>query len=136
MKRKWPNCHKIFDSSKKYCSVRCAREVQRQRRQILLGAMLGAVVFAAAIYTTPKTEFRPEPRLPIALAEIRQLAHDDSCPVCAGKTKVDCKVCIDGKIFYMGTSAECNRCRGKGWIICSMCKGTGKLQEALAAAKT
>ena len=68
MKRKCSNCHKIFDSNKEYCSVRCAREVRRQRRQILLGAMLGAVVLAAAIYTAPKTEFRPEPRLPISLA--------------------------------------------------------------------
>jgi hypothetical protein len=26
--------------------------------------------------------------------ELQQLAHDESCPICDGKAKVDCKICI------------------------------------------
>lgn len=129
-----PNCHTVFDSGNNYCSERCAREVRRHRRQFLLGAMLGALVLALAIYTAPKTEFRPEPRLPISLAEIRQLAHDEFCPICAGKTKVDCNICIDGNFFFMGTSAACSRCAGNGWLLCPACKGSGKLKDALSMA--
>lgn len=134
MIRQCPRCLKVFESGDKYCSARCARETHRQWRQALLGVVLGAAVLALAIYTAPKTEFRPEPRLPLSSAEIRQLAHDESCPICAGKTKVDCKVCIDGKFFFMGTSAACSRCAGNGWLTCPVCKGSGKLKDALEIA--
>jgi len=136
MARMCTNCHKVFDGSKRYCSERCAREVRRQRLQILLGCVLGALVLAFAIYTAPSSDLRPEPRWPMSAFELQQLAHDESCPICAAKTKVDCKVCIDGKIFYMGTSAACSRCSGNGWIICPACKGSGKFSDAIAAAKT
>lgn len=134
MARICPNCHKVFEQSGKYCSERCSREVRRQRLQLLLRSVVGVLVLVFAIYTAPSSDLRPEPNHPISASELRQLAHDDSCPICTGKGKVDCKICINGKIFYMGTSAECNRCRGKGWIACPVCKGTGKLRDALANA--
>jgi hypothetical protein len=126
----------MFDGSKKYCSERCAREVRHQRLQIFFGIVVGALVLAFAIYTAPRSDLRPEPRWPMSAFELQQLAHDESCPICDGKAKVDCKICIDGKIFYMGTSAACGRCSGNGWIICPACKGSGKLGDAMAAAKT
>jgi hypothetical protein len=104
--------------------------------QILLGSVFGALVLAFAIYTAPSSGLRPEPRWPMSAVELRKLAQDESCPICDGKAKVDCKVCIDGKIFYMGTSAACSRCSGNGWIICPACKGSGKFEDAIAAAKT
>jgi predicted nucleic acid-binding Zn ribbon protein len=129
-----PNCHKVFEQSGKYCSKRCSREVRRQRWRFFMASVVGVLVLVFAIYTAPRSDFRPEPRHPLSASEIQRLAKDDSCPICVGKSKVDCKICIDGKIFYMGTSAECNRCGGKGWIICLICKGTGKLLDALANA--
>lgn len=98
------NCHKLFDGSKKYCSNRCTRDVRRQRLQITLGSILGLSVLAFAIYTAPSSDLRPEPRWPIPAFELQKLAYDDSCPICASKTRVDCKVCINGKIFYIETS--------------------------------
>ncbi|MCI0696207.1 hypothetical protein L0337_29920 [candidate division KSB1 bacterium] len=134
MTRICPNCHKVFDHPGKYCSERCSREVRRQRLQLLLASVVGVLVLVFAIYTAPRSDLRPEPSHPLSAFEIQTLAKDDSCPICAGKGKVDCKICIDGKIFYMGTSAECNRCSGRGWIDCPVCKATGKLRDALANA--
>ncbi len=129
------NCHTVFEQPGKYCSERCAREVRKHRLQIVLVSVLGVLVIVFAIYTTlPRSDLRPEPRLPVAASEIQKLAQDDLCPLCNGKGKVDCKTCVDGKIFYLGTSAECSRCDGTGWIVCPVCGGTGKVQDALARA--
>ncbi len=135
MTRICPSCHKALEREAKYCSVRCARAMRRQRRRIFFAAALGALILALAIHSAPVSEFRAEPRLPLSAVEIQRLAVDDLCPICAGKGKVDCKVCIAGKIFYMGTSADCSRCEGKGWIICPACAGAGDLNEALRLAR-
>ncbi len=118
-----PNCHKALEHKVKYCSSRCAREVRRQRLRISAAALASFVLLAIALSTSPRNGLQPEPRAPLSLAELQKLALEDSCSICAGKGKVDCKVCIAGKIFYMGTSADCSRCNGKGWIICPACKG-------------
>jgi predicted nucleic acid-binding Zn ribbon protein len=131
MPRICSHCHKLFEHDGKYCSEHCSREVRRRRLHILPAIVVGVLVILFAIYTTPGNDLRPEPSQRVSISELQKLAKDDLCPICAGKGKVDCKICIDGKIFYMGTSMECHRCGGKGWLTCPVCKGTGKLRDAL-----
>lgn len=134
MARICPHCHKVFDGSGKYCSVRCRRELRRQQWRILQGTVAGMLLLALTVFTAPRSELRPEPSQPISMAGLEQIATGDECPICAGKGKVDCSICVAGKIFYMGTSAECHRCNARGWIDCSTCSGTGTLQKALSLA--
>lgn len=128
------HCHKWFEHEGKYCSKYCARQLYKQRLQIFIPIAMGFLIILFAIYNTSGNQFQPEPSRQLSAIELQKLAKDDLCPVCAGKGKVDCKVCIDGKIFYMGNSESCHRCKGQGWILCPACKGTGKLSDALAAA--
>lgn len=45
------------------------------------------------------------------------------CYGCNGTGKVDCPYCINGRVAH---NRVCPFCRGWGYFICSMCKGTGK----------
>lgn len=133
MAHKCTNCFRQMDDAGKYCSMRCRREGHQRRRRIILIPVLSLLVLSAVIHFTSRQELQPEPSHPVKLDEIKNLAPDNACPICAGAGKLDCRICIKGKIFYLGTSVACRRCQARGWVECSTCKGTGKLDKVFMA---
>lgn len=133
MSHRCPNCSKQMESTEVYCSTRCRREgLQRRRRRILIH-LLSALALIVVIHVTSRQELRPEPEHPVSLTGIKELAPNKACPTCAGMGKLDCRICIKGKIFYLGTTLACRRCQARGWVECSTCKGSGTLDETIMA---
>lgn len=131
MQNKCPHCDRALDPGSTYCSDRCRRAIHGQRLRIALITMLSMAALALAMLILPHGELKLEPKHFPSPAEIKTLATGDACPVCDGKSRLKCRICINGKIYYMGTSAVCSHCAGQGWIVCVTCRGTGKLRESL-----
>jgi len=131
MQNKCPHCDRAVDSGRAYCSDRCRRAIHGQRLRIALITMLGVAAPTLAILILPHGELKLEPKHFPSSAEIKALATGDACPICDGKSRLKCRICINGRIYYMGTSAACRHCAGQGWIVCVVCRGTGKLRESL-----
>jgi len=93
--------------------------------------LLSVVALALAMLILPHGELKLEAKHFPSPAEIKALATGDACPVCDGKSRIKCRICINGKIYYMGTSAVCSHCAGQGGIMCVTCRGTGTLRESL-----
>lgn len=133
MAHKCTNCFRQMDDAGKYCSMRCRREGHQRRRRMILIPVLSLLALSVVIHFTSGQELRPEPNHPVKLDEIKGRMHDDACPICAGLGKLDCRICIKGRLFYLGTSVACRHCQACGWVECSTCKGTGKLDKVFMA---
>lgn len=133
MTRICPHCYKRFETTGPFCSVRCQRAVRRHRQSVIWSSLLAILVLGMALRSAPRHEYRPQPNRRFSLQEIKALAVNEDCPICAGKGRLDCGACLQGKIFYLGTTAACPRCQGRGWTACQICSGTGELAEALSA---
>jgi hypothetical protein len=93
------NCDKIFDYPGKYCSKRCAREVRKYWRQVLLASVVGLVAVMFTNYTASNDGLFSEPCPLLSESGLYELASDDSCLTGMARIKSLAKPAVPEKFF-------------------------------------